>query len=49
MKRYSVDLDLKFFASFRVFRGKGNVTRSNSLQRANLLIIVAGLSAGSAT
>src|SRR5882757_6703431 len=51
IKRYAVDLRLKFFASFRVFRGpKAIVTRSNVATNAsNLLIIVAGLWAGSAT
>jgi hypothetical protein len=40
MKRYSVDLRRKFFAPFRVFRGPKTTAT---------LIIVAGLSAGSAT
>jgi hypothetical protein len=51
MKRYPSIFDLKFFAPFRVFRGpKTTVTRSNVATIAsNLLIIVAGFWAGSAT
>jgi hypothetical protein len=48
---YAVDLRLKFFASFRVFRGpKATVTGSNVATNAsNRLIIIAELWAGSAT
>jgi hypothetical protein len=50
-KRYSVDLRPEIFVSFRLFRGpKATGTRSNTATiDANLLIMVAGLSAGSAT
>jgi hypothetical protein len=50
-ERHSVDLRLKFFASFRVFRGpKATVTKSSVATNAsNLLIIIAELWAGSAT